>query len=230
MMKLSKIGKIVANHRGEAGATISILEDIQAIQGYLTEEVLRKVADETGTSIIDIYAIVSTCHRFMVGYRDPAGMGRASPDLPHAGIRCHACNHDLLDTRWLIDGRPCVKLTVAFGIEHGWFRLSSRPDTCLFVSEHVLPVEGVADFFCPHCHSQLFSSGACSECGAPMVPKLSSTSRLVPTCSSPRERCSRGWIAGQATRRSRAQVPREKDRSTSPVAVTEANANDGSMP
>jgi NADH:ubiquinone oxidoreductase subunit E len=43
----------------ERGGIISILEDIQKIEGFLPEQALRKLADETGWSLVDIYGIAT---------------------------------------------------------------------------------------------------------------------------------------------------------------------------
>jgi len=112
-------------------------------------------------------------------------------------IHCHYCNHSLLDTGWLIHGLPSIRVTAAFGMEHGWFRLSARPDRCFFMSEHEFPSKGEADFFCPHCHTQLFSSENCPECKAPMIPVVSTDGDLVPVCSSPHDRCRKGACCEQ---------------------------------
>ena len=191
-MKRTTIQQIISNHGGKPGATLSILMDVQAIQGYLSQEVLQVVAEETRTSLVDIYGIVSSHHHFKLGPRKP-GNGEDSEGKSdresRPDVRCPRCNHSLLDTRWLVDGLPSIRVTAAFGLEHGWFRLSSRPDECSFISEHEFPVKGEANFFCPHCHTQLFSSANCPECDAPKIPMLSRDAGLIPVCSSPHDRC-----------------------------------------
>ena len=50
---------IIDKHRGERGAVISILEDIQNRYHYLPEDTLRTVARETGRSLVDIYGVAT---------------------------------------------------------------------------------------------------------------------------------------------------------------------------
>ena len=192
MKERSVIRRIVMKNRGKKAATATILLEVQAIRGYLSEKELHAIAEETGTSIVDIYGIVSSNPQFRIG--------RSATDPPYGGatrkgtlldVRCHHCNHSLLDTRWLIDGYPSTKVTASFAFDHGWFRFSSLPDRRVFVSEHELPRKGEAAFFCPHCSALLFSPAKCQNCEAPLVPTVSRTSRLLPVCSSPAEACIR---------------------------------------
>lgn len=192
MKEHSMIRHVVMKNREAMASTLSILMDVHAIRGYLSEDDLQAVAEETGTSIVEIYGIVSSHPHFQVGGpvtdHPHGGSRRASP---RPDVRCHHCNHSLLDTRWLIDGVPSIKLTVSFSIEYGWFRLSSLPGRRIFISEHELPRRGEAVFFCPHCHSQICSSSPCPGCGAPTVPMVTKSSMLLAVCSSPSDLCKR---------------------------------------
>lgn len=62
-MKPEHISSVLEDHRGDLGALISILEDIQTKYSYLPEEALRIVAQETGRSLVDIYG-VATFYKF----------------------------------------------------------------------------------------------------------------------------------------------------------------------
>ncbi|MHC4635020.1 MAG: NADH-quinone oxidoreductase subunit NuoE family protein, partial [Planctomycetota bacterium] len=53
---------ILENQKGRGGL-IAILEEIQAEFGFLPEEALRIVSEETGRSLVDIYG-VATFYRF----------------------------------------------------------------------------------------------------------------------------------------------------------------------
>jgi len=55
--------RILESHNKDRGGLISILEEIQAQYGYLPEEALRIVSEQTGRSLVDIYG-VATFYRF----------------------------------------------------------------------------------------------------------------------------------------------------------------------
>jgi len=87
-------------------------------------------------------------------------------------VGCPRCNHSLMDRSYLIDGHPSIKVTIAFGGDHGWLRLSCLYGSFSVDCEFKVPVDAVANFFCPHCHAELISASACVLCGASMVPML----------------------------------------------------------
>ncbi len=98
-------------------------------------------------------------------------------------VRCPRCNHGLMDSGKLIDGKPSIKLTVSFGGKHGWLRLSSLYGSYSVECEYEVPVETVVNFFCPHCHAELGGSQECSDCQAPMVPLLVDGGGMIQVCS-----------------------------------------------
>jgi len=51
--------RILENHNKDRGGLISILEEIQAQYGYLPEESLRIVSEQTGRSLVDIYGVAT---------------------------------------------------------------------------------------------------------------------------------------------------------------------------
>jgi NADH-quinone oxidoreductase subunit E len=65
------------------GALISILEEIQSKYGYLPEDELRRVADDTGCSLVDIYGIATFYRAFSL---QPRGKHLISVCL---GTACH---------------------------------------------------------------------------------------------------------------------------------------------
>ena len=77
------IKEIVSNHKGELGALISILEDIQDRYHYLPEEALRIVAGETGRSLVDIYGVATFYKAFSL---KPRGKHHISVCM---GTACH---------------------------------------------------------------------------------------------------------------------------------------------
>ena len=74
---------IVEKHNGNRGSLISILEDMQAKYGYLPEEALRTVADQTGRSLVDIYGVATFYKAFSL---EPRGKHLVSVCL---GTACH---------------------------------------------------------------------------------------------------------------------------------------------
>jgi NADH-quinone oxidoreductase subunit E len=98
-------------------------------------------------------------------------------------VHCSRCNHSLMDPKHLIDGHPSVRVTISFGQEHGWIRLSCLYGSYNFESEYETPMDTVAHFFCPHCHAELNGASNCPECGAPMVPMIVRGGGMVQICS-----------------------------------------------
>ncbi len=62
-MSSDKVSKIIEKHTGNGDGVISILEDVQNKYGYLSEEALRTVANQTGRSLVDIFG-VATFYRY----------------------------------------------------------------------------------------------------------------------------------------------------------------------
>jgi NADH-quinone oxidoreductase subunit E len=87
-------------------------------------------------------------------------------------VGCPRCNHSLMDRSYLIDGHPSIKVTITSGGNHGWLRLSCLYGSFSVDCEFKVPVDAVANFFCPYCHAELISASDCVLCGASMVPML----------------------------------------------------------
>lgn len=98
-------------------------------------------------------------------------------------ISCPRCNHSLMDTVHLVDGHPSVHVTIAHGLRHGWLRLSSLYGSYRIESEHDIPMDAVADFFCPHCHAELTGASHCPDCENPMVPMVVRGGGIVQICA-----------------------------------------------
>lgn len=58
-MNHNDVQGILDKHQENHGALIAVLEEIQAKYGYLPEEALRSVAEETGRSLVDIYGVAT---------------------------------------------------------------------------------------------------------------------------------------------------------------------------
>jgi NADH-quinone oxidoreductase subunit E len=63
------VARILAGNDGEHGALIAVLEGIQSEYGYLPEEALRALADQTGRSLVDIYAVATFYRSFSLSPR-----------------------------------------------------------------------------------------------------------------------------------------------------------------
>ncbi len=88
-----------------------------------------------------------------------------------------------MDPEHSIEGHPSVRVTISFGRKHGWLRLSSLYGSYTIESEHEIPADTVAHFFCPHCHAELAGATDCPACAAPMVPLIVRGGGMVQICS-----------------------------------------------
>lgn len=98
-------------------------------------------------------------------------------------VSCPRCNHSLMDPNYAIDGYPSIRVTMAFGTQHGWLRLSSLYGSYNVFSQYPIPKDAVINFFCPHCHAEFSSPNSCTLCNAPMVPMIVRGGGMVQICS-----------------------------------------------
>lgn len=98
-------------------------------------------------------------------------------------VYCARCNHSLMDPTHPVEGHPSVRVTISFGRQHGWLRLSSLYGSYTIESEHEIPEDTIAHFFCPHCHAELAGATDCPLCAAPMVPLIVRGGGMVQICS-----------------------------------------------
>ena len=98
-------------------------------------------------------------------------------------VHCPRCNHSLMDSRHLLDGYPAVKVTISCEGQHGWLTLSSLYGSYNVNSEFVIPPESIAQFYCPHCHSELRGSSCCPDCTSPMVPLMVRNGGVIQICA-----------------------------------------------
>ena len=82
-MNLEDIAKICEKHEDVGGGLIAILEDIQSTYSYLPEEALKKVADETKRSLVDVYGVATFYRSFSL---KPRGKHLVSVCV---GTACH---------------------------------------------------------------------------------------------------------------------------------------------
>ena len=60
----AKLREAIAQHKGEPGATMPIMQEAQEIYGYLPEEVQMIIADELGIPLSEVYGISSFYAQF----------------------------------------------------------------------------------------------------------------------------------------------------------------------
>jgi NADH:ubiquinone oxidoreductase subunit E len=85
-MNPADVEAIVDKHKSDDGGLISILEEIQSRDSYLTEEALKLVAEKTGKSLVDVYGVATFFKAFSL---KPRGKHLVSLCL---GTACHVRN------------------------------------------------------------------------------------------------------------------------------------------
>ncbi len=98
-------------------------------------------------------------------------------------VCCARCNRGLMDHEHILEGFPSVRVTISFGSKHGWLRLSSLYGSYTIESEHSIPEDTIANFFCPNCHAELAGVVDCPLCTAPMVPLIVRGGGMIQICS-----------------------------------------------
>jgi NADH-quinone oxidoreductase subunit E len=107
----------------------------------------------------------------------------ADPRIFPVEVSCPRCNHSLMDPDHPLDGYPSIRVTLSFGREHGWLRLSCLYGSYTVESEYEIPKDTLVNFFCPHCHAELNGASICPECNAPMVPLIVRRGGVVQICT-----------------------------------------------
>ena len=64
--QMKALDAVIAKHKGQAGATMPVLQEAQEIFGYLPEEVQLIVAEGLGLSLSEVYGVVSFYTQFSV--------------------------------------------------------------------------------------------------------------------------------------------------------------------
>jgi len=80
---LDAVDRVIESHRGKPGGLIAILQGVQHHFSYLSEPALRRVAEKTGRSLVDLYGIASFYRSFSL---KPRGEHLISVCL---GTACH---------------------------------------------------------------------------------------------------------------------------------------------
>lgn len=95
--------KIIAEHKGEKGSLMPIMQKAQEIYGYLPIEVQKIISDETGTPLEKIYGVATFYSQFAL---NPKGKNKISVCL---GTACYVKG----------SGDIFNKLMETLGIENG---------------------------------------------------------------------------------------------------------------
>ena len=101
----------------------------------------------------------------------------------HVEVSCPRCNHTLMDSAFVIDDHPSIRVRAAFDQKEGWLRFSSLYGSHSVLAEHGIPVGKVISLSCPHCRRELTGSWECVMCGAVMAPMLVSGGGTMLVCS-----------------------------------------------
>lgn len=80
---IDDVEKIIEKRKNQPGALIAILQDIQRQNGYLSENIMKILADRTKYSLVDIYGVATFYKSF---YLKPRGKHQISVCL---GTACH---------------------------------------------------------------------------------------------------------------------------------------------
>ena len=101
---------VIAEHKGQSGALIPVLQKAQEIYGYLPVEVLRIVAEGTGRSLEEIYGIATFYAQFSLS---PKGRYKIAVCL---GTACYVKG----------SGKILEKLEEKLGIANGDCQLDGK--------------------------------------------------------------------------------------------------------
>ena len=87
---LNLLYPLFEKYKGRKGSIIPLLQGAQNIYGYIAEEVFRKISDETGLSLSDMYGVATFYAQFRL---KPAG--KHIIKVCH-GTACHVQNADAI--------------------------------------------------------------------------------------------------------------------------------------
>jgi NADH-quinone oxidoreductase subunit E len=85
---LSLLNHLIEKYKGKKGNLIPLLQGAQTLYGYIPEEVFRKISEETGLSLSDMYGVATFYAQFRLV---PAGKNIIK--VCH-GTACHVQNAD----------------------------------------------------------------------------------------------------------------------------------------
>lgn len=98
-------------------------------------------------------------------------------------VKCPICGESLMDKDNLIDQKPGIKLHLEIGNKKGTINLSSIYSSYNYNCDIDISDGEVANFFCPHCKTQIVEQTKCKLCDAPLVPFHLDMGGKVSICS-----------------------------------------------
>jgi len=98
-------------------------------------------------------------------------------------VKCPVCSQSLTDSDILIDHKPVIKLNIEIGNRKGTIHLSSIYGSYNYTCDIDTTDGELANFFCPHCKSQIIEETKCKLCDAPLVPFHLDMGGKVSICS-----------------------------------------------
>jgi methionyl-tRNA synthetase len=98
-------------------------------------------------------------------------------------VKCPVCGESLMDKDNLVDQKPSLKLHLEIGNKKGTIYLSSIYGSYNHNCDIDTPEGELANFFCPHCKSQIVEETKCKLCDASLVPFNLDMGGRVSICS-----------------------------------------------
>ena len=86
-----KFERVLKDYRGQPGALITLLQEAQAVYGYLPTPVIRRIARASGRSPAQVYGVASFYTQFRL-----APAGRSTIRVCH-GTACHVAGADRIE-------------------------------------------------------------------------------------------------------------------------------------
>lgn len=104
-------------------------------------------------------------------------------DFISLNIICPVCEKSLMDTEYLVDHKPSIKLGIEVPDKKGTIFLSSIYGSYNYSCDIETPKNEIVKLFCPHCKAEIKSETKCNLCKAHMVAFLMDTGGMVNICS-----------------------------------------------
>lgn len=98
-------------------------------------------------------------------------------------VKCPVCGKSLMDKDNFIDQKPGIKLDLEIGNKKGIIILSSIYGSYNYECDIDTSEGDLANFFCPHCKSQIVEETKCKMCNAPLIPFNLDMGGKVTICS-----------------------------------------------